>query len=618
MKSNAARPLEDLKEAPSIPNIPDLTANNEIDVDALGSDNLVTYIKYPGIALGDVIWPNWRGCSAVGQAHDLADARVDVSEEEGYTEALGMPVAIPNALLQALNQGWAFYSYAVSLPQDPDDRGPESVRQFCYVGLRPLRTTQLPVVQLRESHDLHLGVDDIGSAGATAVVPPYQAMQAGDKVRLIFQGFYEGYPEPEWSQLKTLQPEDVGAPMVWRIPRVEFDFIEGGHADIHYVIEYSESSQRTTSPTQTFRIEPLQATLLPELRIDDYTGGPLDPNLFPNGLTVRIDPYPGLQVDDWLLLYWRGPNEAGSVVQALRLDLTSVQSESLVLRIEPQWLDVNIGAQVSVFYQYAREGGALTSQALPLAVQMPRELSPPQIEQAVAEGGSGEHKGRLAASTATHNGAFVNVPESVVVGVGESLEVHWRGHENGGRHVAERPHSGQTPKRFQIPSSAIAANMEQNAEAEAKRFEVVYRLNMAGGQHLDSEPFNLRITPLAQSSYPTIQCKQAQGNSTLSLASVPSGADLELNKWSFMAVGQQVTISATGINPSNQPVHWTIRNKVAVTEEEFSGNRVEASLPRDFLRQLKLNNQFSVAVTVSFDGGESIVQFGTLYLTLVA
>jgi hypothetical protein len=122
----------DTYPAPKVP----LNAANELDLDQLGSRNLVTHVYFPGIeaAKGGFIYPNWRGCTPAGDAVDNANNAWPINDTLGPE---GLPIEFPNALLKSLDQGWVFYSYSVRLPGDPmpgpDD---ESRRLFFYVGVR--------------------------------------------------------------------------------------------------------------------------------------------------------------------------------------------------------------------------------------------------------------------------------------------------------------------------------------------------------------------------------------------------------------------------------------------------------------------------------------------------
>lgn len=79
---------------------------NSVDLDALGSADLMTWISYPGIAEHDLIYINWRGCKADNSAEDLFGEREVLSLDAGRGEIL-----IDNALVTALRGGQVFYSF---------------------------------------------------------------------------------------------------------------------------------------------------------------------------------------------------------------------------------------------------------------------------------------------------------------------------------------------------------------------------------------------------------------------------------------------------------------------------------------------------------------------------
>lgn len=110
------------------PKVPGLGTDNSIDLEALGSDDLETYISYPDLAEGDEFWPNWRGCSATGEVVDYFNELVVVGP--GELTPQGMPVFIANHQLKALDQGWVFYSFQQDDPSAPGGRGEESLRIF--------------------------------------------------------------------------------------------------------------------------------------------------------------------------------------------------------------------------------------------------------------------------------------------------------------------------------------------------------------------------------------------------------------------------------------------------------------------------------------------------------
>lgn len=595
------------------PVIQDLQPGDWIDLDQLGTSPLLTYIKYPDIAINDVLWPNWRGCSAQGEVADFSNARVNVTVEGGYTPENGMPVHVPNDVLKQLDQGWAFYSYAVGEPHDPNVRGPESLRIFCYVGKRPENSAKVPVPQIKESHELALDPGAVSSAGATAVVPPYRAMSVGDKVTFTWQGYFQGQPEPVHKEPKELKTEHMGQPLSFTVPYIEVIGIPGEYADISYRIEYAGGAgQYSDSDLQRIQIIKPGSPVLPPITVKDYTGGPINPGRYPNGLTLQVKPvYADIQEGDWVLVYWTGSEKARSVTKALRVDRSTQDSGLIELLIEPQWLTANSNSQVAVFYQFARAGVARSGESVTLDISKPLNLPAPIVEDATP---GAENQGSLAAST---SGAYVNVPDTAEIGTGK-VEMHWQGHENGGRHIALTPVSGQ---RYFIPATAIAANM---STLEQARFPVFYRVFPPGvSEGEDSVHFNLLITPLPLTRYPITTCAQVQDNK-LSLFKVPiGGADLQIGSppndaWPFMAQGQLLTMEVTGVAQNGNQTSSVVRDALAVTPAEFTNKKVTAKLSRAFLHTLKLNETFTLKARVSFDGGKTYTPFRDSTPTLVA
>ena len=601
-----------------LPVIPDLQPGDWIDLDKLGSDALRTYIKFPGIAIGMALWPNWRGCGVNGESADHANSRLDVTTQGGYTPELGMPALVPNVVLKALDQGRAFYSYAVAPAGDPNNRGPESLRLFCYVGQRPVQVVSLPVPHIEQSHDLALDPDDLDSLGATAVVPPYRAMGVGDRVILTFEGYDDtGYPDDTHQETKVLRAEDLGQALTFNVPYSAFLFIRGGHAEISYRIEYANGAGHPSDSTvQTLDIVKRTTPLLAPVTLKDYSGGPINPGHYPTGLRLQIIPaYTGIQAGDWVLLYWTGSSRAKSVIKALRVDPSTVDSGVIEFMIEPRWLSDNSNGQVTVSYQFARQAAALSAEPLTLDISKPLYLPPPIVAGATPEGGAGD-KGWLMAST---DGVYVSVPETAEMGSGK-VEMHWQGHPNGGRYIALAPEAGEDRKYF-IPASALAANM---SNLEQARFPVFYRVFPAGGTvGEDSEHFNLRMTPLPATRYPFTTSPNIVNNQ-MSLFNVDiGGAILELHSnpptaaWPFMAQGQLLTMEASGVSKTGIDISEIVRDALPVTPVEMTNNKVTMRLRKAFLNQLMINEPFTLKARVSFNGGDTYTEFKDSTPTLV-
>ncbi|RMO85426.1 hypothetical protein ALQ33_02154 [Pseudomonas syringae pv. philadelphi] len=336
------------------PQVPDLKQpENYLDLDLLGAEALQTWITYPGIAQGDFFYPNWRGCGPDGEVVDYFNNLVEVVD----LQPQGVLVLIENASLLKLDQGWVFYSYQLFDANTPDGRGTESLRLFFNVGKRPASSAGLGAPQCKESHDLKLDpellmlIDDVHF-----VTPPYRAMRAGDTVMLTLD-LYFGENDPFMVKVEPciVTPSDVGLPLQWVVQASDLLQIDGGYALMSYSIEYVDTALSSQSAIQTLDIVPPSAVLLPALTIKDFNGGSLDPEAYPTGITLQIQPYPGIQVDDDVLLHASGVPQ---VVQALRADLSTLESGVLQFTLDQPWLMSNNGVDVEFMYEYARLGVA--------------------------------------------------------------------------------------------------------------------------------------------------------------------------------------------------------------------------------------------------------------------
>ncbi|WP_295474910.1 hypothetical protein [uncultured Pseudomonas sp.] len=588
------------------PKVPDLQPENWIDLDQLGSDDLLTWIDYPGIAEGDEIFPNWRGCGADGSVRDLLMSATPVVglEPEGFA------YRIPNALLHELDQGWVFYSYFIADLVQPGQPGEESLRRFFYVGQRD-RPTGLPglgVPQFRESHELQVVLEWITGNSATVVVPPYVAMSVDDQVTLTLALYFgEDDPFDDLVLKKTLTAAEVGQPLSWAVPRNELEVIEGGYLEARYQIVYATPTTPTQGPLQRFDVVRSALSRLPALSIEDFGGGPLDPELFPNGITLLVEPYPGMQPGDDVLLHANGIE---ALDRALRIDETVVDSGLLSFAVERPWLVANNGKQVSFTWQYARGGAAGSSEPLSVLLRKPLHLPPPVVEGAEPEDPvDGVPRGYLFPDKIT-GGVYVHVPNEAVIGPDDALQMHWDGHASTGNIVVTEPMPSD-PLRFYIPKAAIPANI-------GKRLNVFYQVTPPGEPASASELFDLEIRSMP-SGWPAPQLRRPTQSRPLSLAQVPaSGALFALAAWVFMAVGQTVRIEALGLLSTGEQDSLLLRDDLPVSEDEYYAGELQATLSRAFLERLQPGSHFEVRVRTSFDDGHSYIAFVDVSIQLVA
>lgn len=592
------------------PVIPLLNTYDEIDLDILSDDDLETLISYDGIALGHKIRLQWFGSDAEGHPVDDINTEIEVEDSNYDPDRSTVRIDIPNVYLKALAQGYAFYSYIVVEP----DLG-SSLRTFCFVGVRPHRMEHMPVAQAVESHALHIDISRLPTAGVTFVVPPYQAMRTGDRVTLSFDGYDDlGDFDETWTGFIDVTSAHVGRSLTWVVPMEQLNWIEGGHAVVHYAIEFTDEPDPLQGPSQTFRIDawPDDPAVLPALVIEGHDGGPLDPNKFPDGLTLRVDGHGDLHTADWILLHWN--QQAGFMTQ--RADLSTLKVGKLAFQVEASALKGLETLRLS--YQFAREGVGLSSRTLEKEILIPRELEHPWVTTAQAEEGENpdERYARINAADATA-GAIIEVPE-FPLRVGERVEVHWLGRSEAGQHVTDQPLPDQ-PWHFAVPPGAVAANMEAKDNETNKRFTVFYRLIGDGGWQ-DSPALHLSINPLLRSRYTVIQAVNSEGE-RLPLTKVPpEGEPLIQSGWPFMAEGQMLRIIYSGVKADGQPLNVMIRYAVT-TSAEVAANRVLAAIPLAVLQEQGKGRGFDIKVSLNFENSghpnDIWVEFNYLSLTLV-
>ncbi len=563
-------------------------AYDEIDLQELGDDDLVTYIHYEDIAEGDRLRILWRGATAQGEELDSVNVEIEVEAPYFDSVTKRMRVDIANRFLKSGDQGYAFYSY-----ERLTGTTGESLRTFSFVGVRPHRMEHMPVAQAIESHALHIDPSALGSGGVNFVAPPYAAMRKGDTVKLIFRGYEEnGDFDQEKTYSVVVGDDQVGRSLTWRVPKGEFGFISKGRAEVHYQIDFVDHEDPLDGPVQTYRIDtiPADPELLPPLEILNYTGGPLDPEKFLDGLMVHVPPYPELHTADWTLLHVN--DEPG--VAALRADLSTLASGVQGIHLDAQVFE---GVErLKLGYHVAREGVGLAGKLLDIEVLRRRNFLQVEITDGVTENPMPNMW--LDAQLAIP-GALVEVPDPGLR-PGERLQLLWQGRSTAGKYEETLVEGSAPPYHFTIPPSVVAANMEATPAAAEKRFPVFYRLLREDLPPLESPPVQLRILPLARERYPTIQCEGTSGPD-LSLGKVPeTGAKLTQAQWAFMAVGQQLNVLYHGVKKDGSALVHVLRSS-PVSEQEVRDREVVVILDKRILNEQKIGEPFDLKVSINFE-----------------
>ena len=583
------------------PTIEGLTAFNEIDVDALAGESLKTLIKYTGMAEKDTVEMLWLGRGAAGDAWDHDGVHVVKSSDL----ANGFEVEIGYDYIKGAEGGEAFYSYT-SKP-DGSPQIATSLRTFCYIGVRDRGQVEtLSVLQMVDSHGLIIQPDKLPSSGMRVVVPPYQAMQIGDKVTLTVECYEPGGKlDDTWEEEVTVAEEHFGeSPISGAVPNEYLDWIDPGYVLAFYEIAFAVGGD-LKSPVQ--RLEVKSGSALPgylgKPTIDGYVEGqPLDPLSFPDGLLVELPAYPGIADSDYLTVQWSVPG--GHLhMRSARVDPSTRAAASIPFHISPTMLAFSQGTDVSVSYLYGREGEALRSDVLLVTVEDARMLEVPVIEGVSRDGAAGS--GHILADLST-SGVYVNVPRGIML-PDEEAQVHWVGIGPLGEYVAEKPAAPDEPLRFLIPPEQVPGNMGRTSVDTSWRFEVFYRLsNKDTGTYIDSKPYMLRIKPLDRATLPTVDLTDGP----VYLGRLPeAGARLNMITWPFIDKRQLLTIVMEGVNPRGEAVQYIVRDGKPITDAEVRNGVNDEWLPKSELLKLSVGDNFTLYACVSFNDGAFYLKF---------
>ena len=120
------------------------------------------------------------------------------------------------------------------------------------------------------------------------------------------------------------------------------------------------------------------------------------------------------------------------------------------------------------------------------------------------------------------------------------------------------PKPGETDKtvEFDIPASAIAANIGNSNQSFTLKYEVT-----RAGQVSPSGTVTVTVTPLPTSELTktTIQINQASGT-TLDLSAITSGATVRIGSWPFISNGCPVWLEIKGTKMDGTPASLTVWN----------------------------------------------------------
>ncbi|MBC3383555.1 hypothetical protein HU715_015790 [Pseudomonas sp. SWRI12] len=584
-------------QANQAPTIPTLGPDNAIDLDRLGTDDLQTFVKYDDIADGDKIVISWFGCGEHGEIVDKFNDEAEVVDDALTPE--GMPVMIENSVLRQLLNGSVFYSYRVRKPGEAT--GDESLRLFFFVGRRPRAAAALPVVQIRDSHDLHVDLDT-AEAIITPWVVPYQAMSVGDTVTLHCRRFYPDGSEytPALAYPTVVGEGEPGKPLGLFLNRSDLLRVEDGSMELYYGIQYASATQETTFSTrQTFQLLAPSAAMLPALTIVGHSGGTINPLLFSDGLPLRIEGYPDMSIGDEVLCHATSSiTGMEQVVLRANVDASTLDKGFFEFMLDPAWLSASQGASIDLRYEYAWAGKGLSSTPYPANVRAPLKLPMVIVKNARPDPDdpvSGE--GVLDVLGLSASGVTIDIDPQANYGADDEVKVYWDGYGTSGKYTALAP---VTPgsRTYNVPPEHIPANLD-------RAVPVYYTVLQDGDPGpVKSDVFVVRVLPIDKTHYTTIQSAQAQlTNGTIYISRIESGGELfTLPRWPYMREGQIVNAIINGKGNDDSPRAVPIFDNYPVAENDVTNGSITKTVTASDFQVFKLGS-ISVQVIITYEQG---------------
>jgi hypothetical protein len=340
-------PIEVDRTSPGLPVLAPILFPNQIQ-DGLTSEELDrlnnllpgTIAGYQGMQEGDVIRSYWNG---------IAGPVVVVTKDDmGLRRVM---VDFPRAFLESIGDIQAPVHYTVT-----DLAGNLSVNsEAVLVKLQLSPALPLPPPRIKEATGDTL--DPINAPnGATVIVDASASLRAGDRVFVVWQG-PKGYGDRDL----IVTEAQAGKSLEVVFPPALVTDNAGESVQVVYGV-YRLSGLVQRSPTIVLKILPALIHL-PAPRMDTVgADGVLTPSLIPDsGATVRVS-YPGMGIQDSVVVQWRGASTFDTPPQ-------SGDGGERLFNVPKALIVATAGASASVAYTVTRGGTVTASPALGLTVK---------------------------------------------------------------------------------------------------------------------------------------------------------------------------------------------------------------------------------------------------------
>jgi len=445
-----------------IPQAPDLV----LDLDRLtGQPVQALVLAYPEMAGSDQITLIVERNTAEGMALEPFVITKTVENPSSFVEFF-----VPFAQFVPITQGRARLKYTVEKASGVMQRS-KSLSLTVVGEVQELQAPKVPAAQD--------GVLDPASHNVVALVPPYYFMADGNDVTLVWAGKTASGANVLHEELKTLNRDDIGKTLEYRIPQDKVSVLAGGTVQVYYTVN-TFARAFFKSPVLELRVSQDTSVPLPVPSVDHVSAdGVLDPaNIGPEAI-VRIQPYTGMAIRDKVTLHWDGRTPDGVYSTYTVLNSGTVNREVL-FRVLKSVVVASLDARINVWYEVERNGQTYRSGRLAFVVQetVVTPLPVPQVKEA---------RGDTLYLADTANGATVIVQASANLKRNDWVHIEVKGinaSDSKEKIIQEADVGKELAMVFS--SAVIAANVGQI-------IEVGYNIQRASGVGQTATPVPLKV-----------------------------------------------------------------------------------------------------------------------------
>lgn len=541
----------------------------------------VSLQAYPGMDGGDRIILSWQGKTSEGtDLHGSEDQTLEASD-------VGLPFVFTLEKDEFLPLGDATkltFSYTVIFAGSGGTRNSEKVTY----DVKQAASGQLkrPEVKEATSDDMLDPADPLFTK-ANVQIPDDVLLLAGDRIDMLWDSPLDPGDTDDYMNIKT-----NGKGVTFQVSKARVEISLRNEVFVSYTLTRG-GSKLYESKVLTLFIGNARDRLLPAPSITEVVDGsdvldPADVNGYAHVVIKATDI--NVAVGDEVLLNWAGSKPGGSYEYSEDIS-GSEAGKDVTFDVPRQYVDANLDGTLTVDYTVIRgtDGSHQGSHPLVLSVGNVK-LEQPSVKE--ADGNSLDPIKAKDTLTIVVPGTLE--PENL-------LSVTWQaagGAPAGASYTSPTKKVSEVGQSVEIPVSVVAFSL-------GKAVNVSYSVTRGTAAPLPSpvQPITIKALPVTALTQPRIVQAQNEGEGPgLELSNLEgSGAEVRIDTWPHIAVGQRVWLRLSGKEEGGAPIIITPWNGSGVSQGDINQGYLTKTVSYDELKVLGDSTDLTVSFSVTFD-----------------